>query len=963
MQTLAFAPGPAFLSHAADAAWRFFDAHAAQAPGTGVVVVPTAAQIPGVRGALHASAQAGGVPRLLPRILTLGHWLLDLPPEPGLPAARSPLSRLLAVQQALKTQAWLREALGAQDDAALWGVAQVLVTVSDELSQRWLTLDAADSETDGRHDALEAALSAALERTYAQLSERFLGTESRIVLTFWRLLSGASDPIPVRLRAMRRLIDALRGPLVWMSPTDPEGADLDFLMRAAGRVPVLRIGYDWQAREPAPEAAAPATHAAFRNLLLHAWSECGTAAQLAPEASAEAERPPPALRIAGAARFEDEAAFAAHTLVDWLNAGRRSLALVAQDRIVARRVRALLARVNVPVRDETGWKLSTTRAAAALMRWLDVVQGDGDTAALLDLLKSPFCLREADAPSSVAPDWVAELERRVRRRNVSGGWGRLRRLVAQRDTDAEGADASDATDAGPLAGRLAERLGLLADEAALWRRAGHATLEAWVTLLAGTLDRLRMRAGLQSDDAGRQLLDWLDRLRVSVHGGADAGARFSLQEWRALLSMLLESAVFSEPAPPADRRVVILPLNGARMRRFDGVVVVGCDDAQLPSAQPEWLFFSNDVRRELGLPDRAQRFAQQARDLAEVLLNQHEVVLTWQRHGGRGEPNRLSGWLERLQRRLAVAGMRIDAPVVLPALQTASRPTDMPAPAAPALVPATLSAAAYNSLRRCPYQFFVGRMLRLGELGEVSDELEKRDVGELLHAILHRFHRRLLDTPMADPADRLALLQSLTDERFGLLLAEDGHALRFYRRWQNVMPSYLAWQAAREAQGWRFEAGEVDADTSIALPGGQALRLRGRIDRIDTHPEHGVAVLDYKTQSPVALARKAKTPFEDCQLPFYGLLDARATVGGWVSLDGEARGDKRETGLPDFTEVLDWLTEQMGKDMTALAAGAPLPAFGDESACRYCAARGLCRKGYWTAGAPREPQPETEGQP
>ncbi|WP_081026119.1 PD-(D/E)XK nuclease family protein, partial [Ralstonia solanacearum] len=708
--------------------------------------------------------------------------------------------------------------------------------------------------------------------------------------------------------------------------------------------------------EPAPEAVAPATHAAFRNLLLHAWSECGTAAQPAPEASAEAERPPPGLRIAGAARFEDEAAFAAHTLVDWLNAGRRSLALVAQDRIVARRVRALLARVNVPVRDETGWKLSTTRAAAALMRWLDVVQGDGDTAALLDLLKSPFCLREADAPSSVAPAWVAELERRVRRRNVSGGWGRLRRLAAQRGTDT---DAADVTDAGPLA----ERLGLLADEAALWRRAGHATLEAWVTLLAGTLDRLRMRTGLQNDDAGRQLLDWLDRLRVSVHGSADAGARFSLQEWRALLSMLLESAVFSEPAPPADRRVVILPLNGARMRRFDGVVVVGCDDAQLPSAQPEWLFFSNDVRRELGLPDRAQRFAQQARDLAEVLLNQPEVVLTWQRHGGRGEPNRLSGWLERLQRRLAVAGMRIDAPVMLPALQTASRPTDMPAPAAPALVPATLSAAAYNSLRRCPYQFFVGRMLRLGELGEVSDELEKRDVGELLHAILHRFHRQLLDTPMADPADRLALLQSLTDERFGSLLAEDGHALRFYRRWQGVMPSYLAWQAAREAEGWRFEAGEVDADTSIALPGGQALRLRGRIDRIDTHPEHGVAVLDYKTQSPIALARKAKTPFEDCQLPFYGLLDARAAMGGWVSLDGEARGDKRETGLPDFTEVVDWLTEQMGKDMTALAAGAPLPAFGDESACRYCAARGLCRKGYWSAGAAREPQPETEGQP
>ncbi|MDE2202550.1 MAG: PD-(D/E)XK nuclease family protein [Burkholderiaceae bacterium] len=949
MQTLAFAPGPAFLSRAADATWRFLDAHARSA-GAGTVVVPTAAQIPGVRTALHDSAQASGTPRLLPRIVTLGHWLLDLPPEPGLPAARTTLARLLAVQQALKTQAWLREALGAQDDAALWGVAQVLVTVSDELSQRWLSLDAADSEAEGRQDQLERALAQALEQTYAQLSERFLGTESRIVLTFWRLLSGAADPIPMRLRAMRRLLDALDGPIAWMNPTDADGVERDFLERASERVPVLVIGYDWNTpdRSSATASAPPVTHADFRHLLLHAWPECATTAP-AEDGDSDAGLPGPALRIAGAARFEDEAAFAAHTLVDWLNAGRRSLALVAQDRIVARRVRALLARVNVPVRDETGWKLSTTRAAAALMRWLDVVQGDGDTAALLDFVKSPFCLRDAEAGAATSA-WVAELERRVRRHNVTGGWGRLRRLVADRPAD----DA----DGEPSVNRLADRLGVLADEAALWRRAGNASLEAWVTLLAGTLDRFHMRTGLQRDDAGRQLLDWIDRLRMSVHGSTDAGARFSLAEWRALLSMLLDSAVFSEPSPPADRRVVILPLNGARMRRFDGVVVVGCDDAQLPSAQPEWLFFSNDVRRELGLPDRAQRFAQQARDLAEVLLNQPEVVLTWQRHGGRGEPHRLSGWLERLQRRLAASGMRIDTQVVLPSLQTTTRPIDMPAPTAPTLVPSTLSAAAYNSLRRCPYQFFVGRMLRLGELEEVSDELEKRDIGEILHAILHRFHRQLREAPTHDHNDRQGTLQAITDEHFGPLLAEDGNALRFYRRWLAVMPSYLAWQAAREAEGWRFEAGEVDVDTSIMLPGERPLRLRGRIDRVDAHGEHGVAVLDYKTQSPMALARRAKTPFEDCQLPFYGVLDARARAGGWVSLDGEARGDKRDVALADFTQVVDWLIEQMQKDMTALAAGAPLPAFGDESACRYCAARGLCRKGYWTEGAPREPGSE-----
>ena len=46
--------------------------------------------------------------------------------------------------------------------------------------------------------------------------------------------------------------------------------------------------------------------------------------------------------------------------------GKQEIAVIAQDRVVSRRLRALLERAGVLVADETGWKLSTTRAAAAL---------------------------------------------------------------------------------------------------------------------------------------------------------------------------------------------------------------------------------------------------------------------------------------------------------------------------------------------------------------------------------------------------------------------------------------------------------------------------------------------------------------------------------------------------------------------------------------------------------------------
>ena len=47
-----------------------------------------------------------------------------------------------------------------------------------------------------------------------------------------------------------------------------------------------------------------------------------------------------------------------------VRAGATPVALVAQDRVLVRRVRALLERMQIDLIDETGWTLSTTRAAA-----------------------------------------------------------------------------------------------------------------------------------------------------------------------------------------------------------------------------------------------------------------------------------------------------------------------------------------------------------------------------------------------------------------------------------------------------------------------------------------------------------------------------------------------------------------------------------------------------------------------
>jgi ATP-dependent helicase/nuclease subunit B len=951
MTPLRFRPGPDFLDQAAAAAWFFLDRCGVSEAGAHVIV-PTAAQIPGVRMALDAAARAAGQPRLLPRVLTLGHWLLDLPPEG--PPVRSHAARLLAVQQAVRAQDWLRRSFGAQTESAAWGLAQTLLSICDELNTRWLE-DVAVSDGEAMDGTDRAALlQGALERTYAHLSERMLGEESRIVLAFWQALSGPDDPLPSRRRALRRLAQQLSGPVVWIGPTPPTPIEGAFLRDAAELVPVLEIGYDWS-------GAAEAQEPGWYDTLVSLWPE----ARISDAADTPAFTPAlptlpearPAIRVIGTARFEDEAAAAADQLVQWLNAGRRNIALVAHDRVVARRVRALLARAGAPVRDETGWKLSTTRAAAALMRWFDLLVRDGDTAALLDLLKSPFCLPDfADRGAA-----IALIERQVRRDNVSGGWDRLRHLpralpAALADADADDTEIQRAEAVRRSAGEL---LAILADEAARWPRglAQH-PLSMWLGCLDGTLDALGMRAALAADEAGRQLLDALARLQDLPSDETSSHATLSQAEFRAMLSALLESVAYKEPSAASAARITILPLNGARMRRFDGVVVVGCDDAQLPSSAAELMFFSNQMRRELQLEDREARFAQQARDLAEVLLNNDDVVLTWQRMGGRGEPKHVSGWIERLSACCARAGVTIEASMAPLVHQTFAETQGMPAPAAPELVPARWSAQAYNMLRRCPYQFFAGRMLGLAGLDAVSDDLEKRDIGELLHRVLLRYHRELLARrergETVPEAERLDRLREISDDVFGALMAEDGNAIGYYRRWCEVVPSYVTWQTEREAQGWFWRGGEIDAGVDLPMPDGKPIRLNGRIDRLDQGPGGAHAVLDYKTQSATRLKRKTSEVEEDCQLPFYGLLRADAVGGSWVALEGVRDGaasPQREVDLPDFDAAVAWLERQLRDDVMRLREGARLPAFGDASACMYCSARGLCRKGFWESTA------------
>src|SRR5690606_9734407 len=91
---------------------------------------------------------------------------------------------------------------------------------------------------------------------------------------------------------------------------------------------------------------------------------------------------------------------------------RAPVALAATDRALTRRVSALLETAGVPVQDETGWTLSTTRAAAQVMALLRACAWDATSDVVLDWLK--HC-------PAADPHALRALERWLRRQGA-GHW-------------------------------------------------------------------------------------------------------------------------------------------------------------------------------------------------------------------------------------------------------------------------------------------------------------------------------------------------------------------------------------------------------------------------------------------------------------------------------------------------------------------------------------------------------------
>jgi ATP-dependent helicase/nuclease subunit B len=617
------------------------------------------------------------------------------------------------------------------------------------------------------------------------------------------------------------------------------------------------------------------------------------------------------LAVIEAANAEEEALAIAITLREAVH-DNKTAALVTPDRALARRVNAALGRWNLSADDSGGDALPETEAGV-FARLAATAALDGLTPATLLALVKHARFRLGAAAGDHA-DAIAALELAVLRgpRPKPGAAGLAQALGRFRTEELHGSDprrmlAPGALDAArALVGALATALAPLE---------GLRT-QSFVALAA---QHAQVLAALSRNESGNDVaFAGLDGIELARAFEDIAEQRDELPVAPADYADLFETAIADRtcrrPETPGARVRILGPLE-ARLVSVDRVVLGALVEGVWPPETRTDPWLSRPMRLELGLDLPERRVGLSAHDFAQ-LLGLPEVILTRAAKLG-GAPTVASRFTQRLA---AVAGETqwknarergekylawardLDRPSVAP------RSTPRPRPTPPlAARPDSLSVTQIEDLLRDPYTIYARHILKLQPLDAVDTPPGARDRGTVIHGAIGDFTK---EYAAALPADPLAALLALGEEKFAVLQDYPEARAFWWPRFQRIARWFVAWEAARRANAGALHA-EAGAKLVFAV-GKRSFTLRTRADRIERLAGGNYAILDYKTgQTPsekqVRTGLSPQLTLEGAMLragAFEGIASATISEMAYVALrggdpPGEARSIEFKEGTPD----------------------------------------------------------------
>lgn len=488
-------------------------------------------------------------------------------------------------------------------------------------------------------------------------------------------------------------------------------------------------------------------------------------------------------------------------------------------------------------------------------------------------------------------------------------------------------------DGGGTARRHAARLAAFVEAAGIRRRAARAERPIASRDLAALA-----RVEAAAEEVARTLahLGWAEE-------------PLSREGWLSLLDAALSGATLPDAGEPFGGAVELLSLDDAPGESARGVLVAGCGRGAFPPApppepllrEPERLALNARLRRAAVATSGARRAEARHRAICAAAAAREAIAFTWCADAGpvaplveeglagigeaipdgpaappglesaRSAREALRAAVRRTRGGAAVplggdAGARLASALergrveeerreALDRREPSPHAGEIPARELEALLPEEWAPTHLEDYARCPYRLFLSLAVRLPSREAGGVEIDLRDEGSLLHAVLEAFVRGRVGRgawpPDGGAADREEALR-VAEELFARFegAGRTGDPAVWAARRRAVRARLLRWveAEARDADGLVPQLVEHAFGGRSGRPplrfaaGGVEVAVKGRIDRVDADGRR-LRVLDYKNARADRKRRELLAPdafgVTSFQIPVYLAAAARDLPG------------------------------------------------------------------------------------
>ena len=363
-------------------------------------------------------------------------------------------------------------------------------------------------------------------------------------------------------------------------------------------------------------------------------------------------------------------------------------------------------------------------------------------------------------------------------------------------------------------------------------------------------------------------------------------------------------------------RAFILGQLESRMFVADTLILSGLNEGKWPPEVSHDPWMSRQMRERFGLPAREQSVGIAAHDFVQ-LASAENVYLTRAVREGSG-PAVPSRWLLRMHTVLEASGLQLSEQKAVnfkhwaqqldhpDAVKPIARPAPMPSVR---VRPKTLSVSGIERLMRDPYEVYARYILGLKALDPIDADPSAAERGQLIHDILERF---VSAYPDSLPDDAAAVLTSLGRERFDDSAIPPEVESFWWPRFARLVDDYM-----REERAWRYRATPLKTevkgrhDMQIGDYTFAVTAIADRIDQLGKNEQ--AAIIDYKTGSPpdkkdIAAGISPQLWLEALIARNGGFTDIPPMpvgyIGHWIVSGGQGRKINEEIKCDDYEQTI-----------------------------------------------------------